>query len=252
MSNERTKGRSRPDAARGESIAVSAQRQPVAQREQIRKSADRLGLKVLPKRPSTKEILIDVGEVVIGRNGIEGVTLREIGLLAGQSNSNVVQYHFNNKEGLINAILEDRAWRKEEIRARQLRELKLAGKETDPRELLKILWVPTLSFQDQNGGHSFCRFMLQCRLHTEVSSRHPHDERYEGSVIVEIIQLIRSAFPEIPKDLFSYRLSTLTLMFVSSVVEFDNQCQQSGRSKSYDYRPILDMALAALSAPQGA
>jgi hypothetical protein len=38
-------------------------------------------------------------------------------------------------------------------------------------------------------------------------------------------------------------------MFVSSVVEFDNFRQASDLDREYDCRPILEMALAALSAP---
>lgn len=218
-------------------------------RERVRESASKLGLKLVPEKPSTKELLMDVGEVVIGRQGVEGVTLREIGQLAGQSNSNVVQYHFANKEGLIAAILVDRVRRREEMRSRKFEDAKKRGQEKDPRELLEILWGPTLSFQDEQGNHSFCRFMLQCRLHSEFSERFPHEERYEGSVIVEVMKLLRDIYPGMSHDVFSYRLSTLTLMFVSSVVEFDNFRQARKHTNEFDLKPLVDMALAALSAP---
>jgi AcrR family transcriptional regulator len=219
------------------------------QRDRIRASANKLGLTPLPERPSTKEILMDVGEIVIGRQGVEGTTLREIALLAGQSNSNVVQYHFDNKDGLISAILEDRVRRGEQVRSMQFEDAKNDGTHTDPRKLLEMLWIPTLSFQDDRGNHAFCRFMLQCRLHSEFSSRFPHSKRYGGSIIIEIMKLLRIMYQHIPDDVFSHRLSTLTLMFVSSVVEFDNFRQTKEEKLHFDPKPIIDMALAALSAP---
>lgn len=210
-----------------------------------------LGLKPLPDRPSTKALLMDVGEILMGRNGIEGVTLREIGLLAGQANSNVVQYHFESKEGLIAAILEDRVRRTEKIRSEQLQSLKRASSEIDPRRLLEILWLPTLTFQDENGNHAFCRFMLQCRLHLRYSARYPQDERYDGSVIVEVMELLRKHYQYLPTEIFNLRLSTLTLMFVSCVVEFDNGRQINGHLDDFEPGSILDMAIAALAAQNG-
>ncbi len=219
------------------------------QRDRIRASAIKLGLKPLPERPSTKELLINVGEAVIGQHGVEGVTLREIALLAGQSNSNVVQYHFDNKEGLISAIFEDRHNRVEQYRSKKFEDVKNDGTYNDPRKLLKILWLPSLLFKNERGNYTYCRFMLQLRLHSEFSYRRDHIERSEGSVIIEIRKSLRNIYPHLSNDVFSYRLSTLTLMFVSSVVEFDNYLQANNNKLNFNYKPIIDMALAALSAP---
>jgi AcrR family transcriptional regulator len=219
------------------------------QRDRIRASANKLGLKPLPEKPSTKDLLMDVGEVVIGRQGVEGVTLRELALLAGQSNSNVVQYHFNNKDGLISAILEDRTCRLEQVRSKKFEDAKNDCEQNSPRKLIEILWLPTLSFQDEQGNHAFCRFMLQCRLHSEFSIRFPDNDQYNGSVIIEIMKLLRNIYPYLTDDVFNYRFSTLTLMFISSVVEFDNFRQTKENKLHFDPNPIIDMTLAALSAP---
>jgi AcrR family transcriptional regulator len=64
---------------------------------------------VWTKKLSTKSLLIDTGEKLFGQHGFDGISLREIAVAAGQANSNVVQYHFTNKNGLIMAISEDPA-----------------------------------------------------------------------------------------------------------------------------------------------
>jgi len=53
----------------------------------------------------TRELLIMTALRLFARNGIEGVSLRQITQEAGQSNQSVVQYYFLNKEGLIEAVL---------------------------------------------------------------------------------------------------------------------------------------------------
>ena len=54
----------------------------------------------------TRARLIAVAERLLAARSIEGVSLNEISKAAGQRNSNVCQYHFGNKQGLLQAILD--------------------------------------------------------------------------------------------------------------------------------------------------
>jgi AcrR family transcriptional regulator len=201
-----------------------------------------------PKRPSTKALLMDAAERLVSRRGVEGVTLREIAVLAGQANSNVVQYHFKDKRGLIQAVVDDRMRRREKMRHEGLAALKALGKETDPRELLAILWLPSLIFRDESGDYVFCRFLLQCWLQPDILDHNPIVERYEGSALVEIVQLLRKSCRDVPPKVFDRRLSALSLMFISCVVEFNNTGEHRLRNAEFDPAPLLDMAVVALAA----
>jgi len=209
---------------------------------------------------STKALLIEAGERLFGERGVDGATLREITVEAGQSNSNVVQYHFGDKAGLIRAILADRVARIEHVRAMQLAVLD-DSRPPDPKQVLKVVWISLMSIKDRNGGHPFCRFMLQYLLHPRLT-RHPMASIYmfpfgpdEGAAdmpsIKKAAQLLFSAYAQLPKDLVMKRLSTLVTMFLASVVEYDNarRLDESGSAEPYDIEPILDMAVAALGAP---
>jgi AcrR family transcriptional regulator len=177
--------------------------------------------------------------------------LREIAALAGQANSNVVQYHFKDKKGLIEAIFEDRTRRREKLRLESIEVLKAQGRQNDPRELLSILWLPTLAFRDEHGEYAFCRFLLQCWLQPDFVTHDPVQERYEGSVLVEIVKLLRASHKNVSPDVFSRRLSALSFMFISCAVEFNNSRPHRQSDVEFDAGPILDMAVAALSAPAG-
>lgn len=53
----------------------------------------------------TRDLLVLSALRLFARHGIEGVSLRQITAEAGQSNQSVVQYYFQSKEGLIEAVL---------------------------------------------------------------------------------------------------------------------------------------------------
>lgn len=209
---------------------------------------------------STKALLVEAGERLFGERGFDGATLREIAAEAGQANSNVVQYHFGDKAGLIEAILADRVARIEHVRAMQLAVLD-DKRPPDPKQVLKVVWISLMSIKDSNGGHPFCRFMLQYKLHPRLT-RHPLASVYMfpfgpdvGEVdmpsIKKAAQLLFSAFADLPQDLVLKRLSALVTMFLASVVEYDNarRLEEGWASEPYDINPMLDMAVAALGAP---
>jgi AcrR family transcriptional regulator len=54
---------------------------------------------------STKEQLMLTAERLFAMHGIDGVSLRQIGVTAGTTNNSAVQYHFGSKDALVQAIL---------------------------------------------------------------------------------------------------------------------------------------------------
>lgn len=57
----------------------------------------------------TRRNLMLAAEKLIAENGIENVTIRQIIGAAGQKNESALQYHFGNRKGLIDALLEERS-----------------------------------------------------------------------------------------------------------------------------------------------
>ncbi len=219
------------------------------------------GAKASPsQRPDTKTLLIETAERLFGRHGLDGISLREITAAAGQANSNVVQYHFKNKEGLISAILEAHVEQFEIQRREYLQSLPTETAER-ARHLLKILWLPAMAIKDSDGSHSYCRFLLQYLIHPHEVP-HPLVRFYDAAEssdalkqhvasLIEATRMLRDLYRHLPVSILNLRLSSLSMMFLATVVEHDNrQLSKSGdTSKTLDVEPILDMALAALNAP---
>jgi AcrR family transcriptional regulator len=213
-----------------------------------------------PKRIRTKALLIETAERLFGQHGFDGISLREIALAAGQANSNVVQYHFMNKDGLITGILHDRLSRIEAFRHEFVPDLE-AGRVQDPRELLRILWLPLLTIRDHEGNHTFSRFLLQYMVQPRVSrhplfthlySRRPGDPPVKRDpCVVKATDLLHDHCRHLRPLTFARRLAALSMMFHSTVIEYDNaRLRGAWRVPAeFDAEPILDMALGALAAP---
>jgi AcrR family transcriptional regulator len=213
----------------------------------------------LVRKISTKELLIDTAEQLFGQLGIDGVSLREIAAAAGQSNSNVVQYHFKDKSGLVSAILEDRVSQIDALRGEQLDALKASKKDT-PRELLKIIWLPMMTIRNADGVHTFCRFLLQYLLQQHIA-RHPvgrflgaASKQEAGKSVANIVKAsrqLRAHYDHLPQATLYRRMSALSMMFLATVVEHDNarMSDKKATPAEFDVDPILDMAVGALSAP---
>src|SRR3546814_16579536 len=78
---------------------------------------------------ATRVLLIEAAERLFATRGIDGVTLAQIQLAAGQSNSSVIGYHFGSKDGLVPAILDHRQPVLEAQREQLLAALQPAGGE---------------------------------------------------------------------------------------------------------------------------
>lgn len=110
----------------------------------------------------TRELLIETAERLFAERGIHGVSLREIGLAAGQRNNGATQYHFGDKAGLVVSIFERRA---AEVNARRLELLEQALSEgrAGVRDLVEAFVVPLAEQVAQQ--HAYVRFMS--RLQTD-------------------------------------------------------------------------------------
>jgi len=223
--------------------------------------ASRVAASGTSKRGATKDFLINVGEELLGRHGFDGISLREIARKAGQANNAAVHYHFRDKEGLIEAILEDRVAKIEALRRDDLGKLS-GGQRKDPRELVKILWLPSMAITGPDGGHTYCRFLLQYMLHSGTAlhpaariaigaGRFKAESANAVGSLLATVELLLAQCRHLSAAVFYRRLSVLSMMFLSAVVEHDNISHSSKDrvTAAFDVDAILDMAIAALSAP---
>ena len=114
---------------------------------------------------TTRARLISAAEELFAAGGIDAVSLREINRAAGAKNAIAVQYHFNDRAGVLRAILQ-KHWPDIEARRHAMLDQYEASGQDDLRALASCLvrpWAAKLA--DPDGGPSFLQ------IHAELLNR---------------------------------------------------------------------------------
>lgn len=143
---------------------------------------------------ATRELLMVAAERLFAMNGVEGVTLREIQVAAGQANSSVITYHFGSQAGLVRALLEFRYRAINARRAELLREARDRGVLGDPREAVWIVVRPLIESID--AGEMFVPFLARVSANTRTFAEYLPPETLDSTVGV-----LRDAVPALLADL---------------------------------------------------
>ena len=187
----------------------------------------------------TRELLLETAEGLFAERGIHGVSLREIGLAAGQRNNGATQYHFGDKVGLVVAIFERRA---AEVNARRLALLEqaLSAGRDGVRDLVEAFVVPLAEQVSQH--HPYVRFLrrLQTDGHRDLllSAGAEVSSAYE-----QIGRLLRERhLKALPRDLFWNRWTLTVNTAISALAD-----HQAGASLLPGGRQLpLDVYIAEL------
>lgn len=116
----------------------------------------------------TKMRLMDAAEKLFTTRGIDNVTMADVGRAAQQKNRNALQYHFQNKAGLINAVLDRHT---ESITARRQEMLQQLAPEPSLRSVVHILVTPVIEkLADREKGEAFIAINAQLMVSQGLAS----------------------------------------------------------------------------------
>ena len=162
----------------------------------------------------TRELLILAGERLIAEHGIEGVSLRKVGIEAGQKNTSAALYHFGNKEGLLLAIYEYRM-EHVDLRRHQL----LDDDSSSVRALMKAWILPDVEEINESEGGSFhARFLARTSNHPELNYKKLWTSKHASSY-QRILKSLKSLFPNMPKEVFDTRFAMVMMQSIYSLAD---------------------------------
>jgi len=151
----------------------------------------------------TRDRIVTTALHLFATDGIDAVTLRRISAASGSANTAAVHYHFNNKAGLIDAILEflnERVWRPATARLRQaidggvpLRELLVVG-----------LWPCKMTVFDFPWGGDAQGFCFQLATSNDAAMR-AKLEAVKDPHLDLLKEAVRRRLPELPDAVFEQR-----------------------------------------------
>jgi len=112
------------------------------------------------KEADAKQKLLDAARDLFAEHGIEGVSLREITRAAGQGNTSALQYHFEDRAGLLRAVLAPHQGQVDARRDALLDEIEGEDR-AGVRELSSALVRPSAAMLEAEGGRSYLQIMAE-------------------------------------------------------------------------------------------
>lgn len=204
-----------------------------------------------PRKVSAQDAILDAAESLFGQFGPEGVSLRQIGAAAGSSNNSAVQYHFENKEGLLKGIFTRRLDSLEKRRSELLEQATAQGRATDTRTLLETLLLPIADEKDSSDCCSYAAFLLGLRMFGDIASWSLSSG--PAPVTRALDARLRDSLPDLPDDVFRTRLLAGVSVFLMSVVDWDRQTAKGGEqrfaSRDEFLKQVMDFVVAGMVAP---
>lgn len=184
--------------------------------------------------------LIEAAEQLIASRGLD-VPLREIGQAAGSANKVAVQYHFGDRQRLIESIFQYRLPQLEIRRASLMASQDVAVPPDGPGRLLEALLRPIAEIVDAEGKRSFAGFLFQLTAHAR-EARADFDGLAPFATF--LVAQLRRALPALPDRLFERRLGTASLAFLDSLVRMERENEEVHGS----VEEALALAIAIMTA----
>jgi AcrR family transcriptional regulator len=193
-------------------------------------------------RARTKVNIIEAAERLFGLHGINGASLRQISMEAGSPNNCAIGYHFENREGLLHAILTHRLPPAEARRREMLAAFKENGREPSVRDLIVILYAPLTEQVDHCGRCTFAAFLAGLSRFDHLVGRHKVAEL--TPVTADVAKLLSHKLPQFSNDQFRRRFAIVNDMVLNGISQLGNN------AKGVRFDELLDMADAAMQAPK--
>src|SRR5580765_2913922 len=94
----------------------------------------------------TRQHLLDVAEQLFASRGFQAVSLREVRIAAGARNTAAMQFHFGDREGLYQALMDRHLPRIAQIQQRLFDDMLEQNGPDDARALVEVLVRPTIDY----------------------------------------------------------------------------------------------------------
>ena len=195
----------------------------------------------------TRLQILRAAERLFAEHGVDAVSLRQVSVAAGQRNTSATQYHFQDKQGLVEAVL----WRHSEAIQRQWEMTldTLEGETISIPALVALLVRPLAAkLQDEDGGWEYVTLCVQLLAHPTMpltqtrSATAAAPRRVMGRVIAET---------GIAPALVPLRALRVTSLIYQSIHTYGNLARRGVAPVSFDLfvSDLIDSVTAVFCQP---
>lgn len=205
---------------------------------------------------ATRAKLVAAAEQLFAERGVDSVSLNEISRVAGQRHSNVCQYHFGDRDGLIQAIID-----KHVPGIVAAREAMFAALADDARDglgpMVRAFVRPVADkLRDRDGGAAFIRFSVQMIAANVLLLEGKGPYRFTVPGIEDLNRRLTHAVrgQNLPEAVRRERLTVASIMLFQGLAVYSTVRQAQGGGNADDDldRFVADlerMIVGALTAP---
>ena len=193
----------------------------------------------------TRAQLIRAAERLFAERGIEAVSLREINREADQRNATALQYHFEDRDGLVNAILGKHERAIETSRHALLDEIEADG-EPNLHRLSAALVLPAAEkLSDRDGGRSYLRIVAQL-INQHVARVDPIALKDTSNSLNRWRAMVEPEMSPIAVDPLHSRFTARRIMFVELARRAESPRRKDDR---LFVSHLIDLVTSILGAP---
>lgn len=165
----------------------------------------------------TRLALMRAAERLLLERGVDQVSLREVGALAGQGNNSAALYHFKDKRGLIEGVLLRHSLGIEEAWFRRLAELDRDGSASLPVLLNLLVESLVRKLDDEDGGRAY--LTLCAELLTSRTIPLMETKSAQGAGSAELLRRILERTDEIDPAVLPTRMLEFAALLFGAIYQ---------------------------------
>jgi AcrR family transcriptional regulator len=196
----------------------------------------------------TRAQLIRTAERLFAERGVNAVSSREINREAEQRNATALQYHFENRQGLIRAILRKHESTIDDSRNKLLDEIETSGRYGLDRFSAALVLPTAEKLSDREGGRSYLRIAAQL-----VNSYRPRVDPIENASASPSLNrwraMVESEMSPLAVDTLHSRFTATRIMFIELARRAESPRRKDDRLFTSH---LIDLVTAILGAPVSA
>ncbi|EQB10705.1 hypothetical protein L288_03795 [Sphingobium quisquiliarum P25] len=184
-----------------------------------------------PRSGATRAKLIGVAERLFAGQGVQAVSLNEINKAAGQRHGSACQYHFGNKDGLIQAILDKHVPGIARQRDRLFDEMEAGGGVPAIEQVVAAFVRPVAAkLLDPDGGKAFVRLNAQLVAVHTIGMHRAGSAPFAAPFTERLSRMLNLALSAraIPPDVAERRLIIAGVMLYHGLADYSHLLEASG------------------------
>ena len=204
-------------------------------------------------RVQTKQIILLTAERLFAEFGIDAVSIRQISKAAGQRNNYALQYHYGDRDTLINEILTLRAVPINQRRLAMLADIEENNRTDNIAALAHAFVWPLAEHIILNKDSYYLRFLLHLYYYRQGNGLFYNFAPALRTGFNKVVRYIRLCLVNLPTEIMDARLSLIGAQLINAMALWEENIMQNSDNREAELNLLAanleDVFVGSLQAP---